>query len=69
MMVTFRKLPENWLELFVTFLKEGQNRGFDPSVRGLPLRAHRALEPILKVGWNFWDFLFPRLELWENVMI
>ena len=27
------------------------------------------LEPILKVGWNFWDLLFPPLKLWEGFRI
>ena len=35
-------------ELFVKFLKEGQNHGFDPSVRNISI--NRSLESIVKVG-------------------
>ena len=42
--------------LYVKFMKEGQNRGFHPSLRKLSIkssRARRVLESVLKLGWNF----------------
>ena len=57
---------ESRIELFVKSLKEGLYCGFDPSLRKLCMKcslAHRTLEPLLKVGCKFWDFLFPPLKL------
>ena len=59
------------LELFIKSLKEGWNYGFDPSLRKLPIKSLLAcyvLEPIMKIGWNFWDLLFPplnRVRAWD----
>ena len=44
------------------FLKEGRKRGFDPSLKELSiiiLVPCHVSKTSLKVGWNFWDFLFP----------
>ena len=44
------------LELSIKSLKEGSNRGFDPSLRKLFIKSFLArcmLEPILKIGANF----------------
>ena len=41
------------MKLCLKSLKEGQNPGLDPSLRGFSitsLLAHRALEPIFEVG-------------------
>ena len=41
------------LELLIKFLKEGQKRGLDPSLRKDSIKsslAHHTMEPILKVG-------------------
>ena len=54
------------VELSVKSLEEGQICGFDPSWRKFSITsslACRVLEPILKVGWNFWDLFFPPLNL------
>ena len=59
-------------ELSVKSTKEGRTRGFDPSLRKLSIKSSLAccaLDPILKVGCNFWDLLFPPLKLWEKFRI
>ena len=35
----------------------------------ISLATHHMLEPILNIGWNFWDLLFPTPKLWENFRI
>ena len=30
------------------------------------LLTHHVLEPILRVGWNLWDLIFPPQKLSEN---
>ena len=53
-------------------LKEGRKHGVDPSLRKLSIKkslAHCVAEPLLKVGWNIWDFLFPPLKLSKNLRI
>ena len=55
-------------ELSVKSFKEGWNQGFDLSMRIIfikSLLASCVLEPILKVGWNFWDLLVSPLKVWE----
>ena len=46
--------------------------GHDHSLRKLSIKSSLARpvsEPILKVGWNFWDLLFPSLKFWQNFRI
>ena len=46
--------------------------GFDPSLRESYTKSSLAcciFEHVLKVGWNFWDFLFSLLKLRENSII
>jgi hypothetical protein len=49
-------------------LKEGQNHTVWSFFEKLSIKSSlvcHVLEPILKVGWYFWDLLFPSLKLWE----
>ena len=60
------------LDLFVRSLKEGRNCGSDPFLRKNSINsllARCVLEPIVKVGWKFWDLLCSPLKLWENFRI
>jgi hypothetical protein len=53
------------VELFIKSRKEGQNHGFDHSLRKLSIRsflAHHVSKSILKVGRKSWDLLFPSLK-------
>jgi hypothetical protein len=62
----------NEIELSIKFMKERQNRAVDPYSRKLCVKnllIYRTLEPILKVGWNFWDLIFPSLQRWRNFRI
>ena len=55
------------IELSVKSFKERRNRGFEHVLRKLSIKrslAHCVLELSLKVGWSFWNLLFPTLELW-----
>ena len=50
----------------VKSLIEGQNSGLDLSLRKFSIKSLFACcvpRPILRVGWNFRDFLFPSLKL------
>ena len=61
--------PTATLNSSIKSLKEGQNRGFGPFLRKFSIKsrlARRVLEPILKVGWNYLNFLFLLERFWEN---
>jgi hypothetical protein len=54
------------IDLYVKSLKEGRNRGLDPSLRELSTKSSlvcRVSEPILKDGRNCWDLFLPPLKL------
>ena len=52
--------------------QRGTNHGFDPSLRKVPIKsslAHCVSDPILEVGWNFWDLFSSPQKIWDNFMI